>query len=552
MKILLFQPPVQDFYDTDIRLQPIGLAYLKAAINKYHPDITVEIKDFHHGRGRRTVKIPMALSYLKEYYPYADFSPFSTFHNYYHFGAPFEKIVEEVCLSNPDIIGISSLFSPYFLEVLNCAELIKKKLSVPIILGGNHVTCRPGDMLSNANIDFVIRGEGERAIVEFLSAFKEGGDFSKVPNLGYKRGGELIFNPIIENFPIDELPFPDLSDFDLKKYSFAGQPSSFVLSSRGCPWHCSFCTVRNTFGHKYRKRSIENILEEIRRGYSMGIRVFDFEDDSLGFDRAHFKKLCQRLRDEFPQKDVTFLAMNGIFYQHLDTETLKLMRAAGFKQLNISLVSLDEQVQKNIRRTYTKEKYLAVLKMAYALGFKIVSYQILGLPGEGVESIINGLAFVANLPVLIGPSIFYLTPGSPIAATFAELSEGDIIKSRLTAMAIESTMISRDEIYSLFICARILNFFKGLNFSGDKVCLTEALESLNEKGGRSGVVPEIMTRLLHEKTLYAATKRGFLPLKKFKFAIFSRLFSKLGGITTLQGKRIEIRKNYLQVEVNCN
>ena len=72
MKVLLIQPPIQDFYDTDVRLQPIGLCYLKAAANKHLPKVEVIIKDYHAGRGRRTVKIPEELRYLTEYYPVAD------------------------------------------------------------------------------------------------------------------------------------------------------------------------------------------------------------------------------------------------------------------------------------------------------------------------------------------------------------------------------------------------------------------------------------------------------------------------------------------------
>ena len=75
MKVLLIQPPIQDFYDTDVRLQPIGLCYIKAAVRKFLPDVDILIKDYHGGCGRRTVAIPKELRYLTEYYPAADKSP---------------------------------------------------------------------------------------------------------------------------------------------------------------------------------------------------------------------------------------------------------------------------------------------------------------------------------------------------------------------------------------------------------------------------------------------------------------------------------------------
>src|SRR4029077_7919172 len=96
MKVLRVQPPVQDFYDTDVRLQPIGLCYLKAAGNKHLPEVEGIIKDFHAGSGRKNVKIPQELQYLKDYYPAVDKSPFSTFHQYYHFGRAFDEIETEI------------------------------------------------------------------------------------------------------------------------------------------------------------------------------------------------------------------------------------------------------------------------------------------------------------------------------------------------------------------------------------------------------------------------------------------------------------------------
>src|SRR3989338_3157673 len=110
MKVLLLQPPVEDFYETDIRLQPIGLCYLKAALRRHLPDIEVVIKDFRHGWRRQTLPVPRELNYLKDYYALHDQSPFSTFHQYFHFGADFEQIGLDVARERPDVVGISCLF----------------------------------------------------------------------------------------------------------------------------------------------------------------------------------------------------------------------------------------------------------------------------------------------------------------------------------------------------------------------------------------------------------------------------------------------------------
>ena len=138
MKVLLIQPPVQDFYETKIRLQPIGLAYLKAVVKKYLPSVEIKIIDYHHGHGRKSIPLPAELKYLRDFYPYPDKSPFALFYHYYHFGADFERIATEVAAENPDLVGISCLFSAYYLETLATAHAIKAKLDVPIVIGGAH------------------------------------------------------------------------------------------------------------------------------------------------------------------------------------------------------------------------------------------------------------------------------------------------------------------------------------------------------------------------------------------------------------------------------
>src|SRR5678815_1314956 len=113
------------------------------------------------------------------------------------------------------------------------------------------------------------------------------------------------------------------------------------------------------------------------------------------------------------------------------------------------------------KRPHTLEGYLRVVNKAHALGFKIVSYQILGLPNETLESMIQTLAFNAQLPVLLGASPFYRTPSSPIVRGL-ELNESDFLRARLTALGVEHNDFSRDDIYTLFVITRVVNFLKGL------------------------------------------------------------------------------------------
>jgi radical SAM superfamily enzyme YgiQ (UPF0313 family) len=136
---------------------------------------------------------------------------------------------------------------------------------------------------------------------------------------------------------------------------------TFMITSRSCPHKCSFCSVHTTFGTEYRRRSLDNVFEEIVSRYQEGYRVIDFEDDNLTYYKQTFKELCRRLIARFPEREMEFVAMNGISYLSLDDELLELMYQAGFSNLNLALVSSDKTVRETTKRPHTLEAYVKLL-----------------------------------------------------------------------------------------------------------------------------------------------------------------------------------------------
>jgi radical SAM superfamily enzyme YgiQ (UPF0313 family) len=538
MKVVLVQPPVEDFYDTDVRLQPIGLCYIKAAVKKYLPGIDVIVRDYHRG-GRRTAAIPPALAYLTEYYPVADRSPFSTFHRYYHFGATFEEIETDLAELKADVVAISSLFTPYYREALEVARRAKRRSTAPIVVGGSHAAAAPESLLASRDVDYVVRGEGERPLVEFLQFLLGRKPVEAVPNLAYKKYGEIVFNRIEENYPIDDLPFPDLGDLAPERYRLGRKPMTFMITSRSCPHRCSFCSVHTTFGTKYRLRSLENVLDEIDVRYRQGYRVIDFEDDNLTYYRTSFKELCRRIIARYPAGALELVAMNGISYLSLDDEALQLMAAAGFSHLNLALVSSDKTVRETTKRPHTLSAYLKVVDKAHRLGLKITSYQILGLPNESLESMVQTLAFNARLPVLLGASPFYRTPAAPIARGEV-FSDADYLRSRLSAMASDGNDFDRDDIYTLFVATRIINFLKGLPCS-----IPVALPDLFEcewSHERQKIGFASLRRFAGTGRLWSLTKTGWLENRKFRPELFLRVLKETEYLTTQRGVRIALAR----------
>jgi radical SAM superfamily enzyme YgiQ (UPF0313 family) len=540
MKLLLIQPPIRDFYNTEIRLQPLGLCMLKAAVKKAMPWVDVVVKDYHQGHGRKTLPYPPELSYLKTYYPYPDTSPFSMFHHFYHFGASYEDLVRDVTLEKPDIVGISSLFSAYSGEALACAEEIKRHLKVPVVMGGSHVSALPMEVLKDPNVDYIIRGEGERPLVGLLHALESGNSIHEVPNLGFKNDGKIILNPTDKPYDLTDLPWPDFSDFPVNRYLFVKRPLCFIMTSRGCPHHCTFCSVHQTFGTVFRRRTIEDIISEIKERYGQGYRVFDFEDDNLTFDRKDFYSLLLRLKREIPLEGVRFVAMNGISYMSLDRKLLEMMKEVGFKSLNLSLVSSNTDTLSRIHRPYTIEKFLGIVRCAHDLGLNMVCYQILGLPYEDLDDMTRTMSLLATLPVLIGASIFYLIPGCAMSMEFGTMLPEDWMRSRSTAMAFETAKVSRDDLYTLFITARIINFLKGFRINGKKISLNRILENAPKSGKRQSIGCRLLNFLLHEKTLYAVTGQDYMPLQRFRTDLFFKIWESMSYIVTQGGVMIDL------------
>jgi len=537
MKIILLQPPIQDFYDTDVRLKPLGLCMLKAVVRRAFPEVTTRVLDFHHGRGKRRIPLPAEFSYLKEYYAFPDSGPFSTFHRYIHFGAPFEEIAREVAAESPDLVGISSLFSPYHREAAACAREIKKKIEAPIVMGGPHVSACPKEVLSDSNVDFIIQGEAEKAFVDFVGSLLSGKAYETIAGLGFKKDGGIFLNPPGENYELTRLPIADLSDISPQQYKISGQPMCFITATRGCPHRCSFCSVHRTFTGGFQRRTPEAVYREMEKRFEQGYRVFDFEDDNLTFHKKDFVRLLTLVIGRWAPGQIRLLAMNGVSYLSLDGQVLSLMRQAGFSDLNLSLVSSDKESLAKVNRPHTPEKFEAVVKQAHRLGFRIVAYQIIGLPFETLEKMIQTLATLARLPVLIGASIFYLAPGSPMAREVGAPREVDCFKARSTAMAIESSHFSRDDLYTLFIAARMLNFIKGLRPDKNGLPLKEALQFAGEnKRARTGA--DLLTRLLEENNLYAATGQGMKPVSRFRSKIFFRILTETNTVRTMEGREI--------------
>ncbi len=513
MKILLIQPPVRDFYHTSIRTQPMGLAYLAASLKM--KGYEVEILDCQTGK-KKSIPVPSELSYLKDIYPFDDRSPFKLYTGYYHVGMEWEEIGQRIRNSKADAFGISSSFTPYHGEALKIAQIIKswdgRKI---VVMGGAHVSCDPEGVLRSPLVDFVILGEGEVRFPLLLECLGRGHlkSIEQMDGIGYRRDGEIRINPIQDFIhDLDSLPHPARELLDPDRYRIGKKRSTMMITSRGCPHGCAYCSVRLLMGSFFRPRTPEAVLKEMKECQKeYDVEIFDIEDDNFTFDQERAKKLMSLVIENF-KKGIKLSAMNGVSFASLDEELLGLMKRAGFDTINLSFVSIDSSMKQKLRRPKPAVEFDKILEKAEQTGLNVIGYAIMGMPGQTIEEMANTLIDLMGRRVLIGPSVYYPTPGTPL---FEECEKKGILPPglsqwRSSAFPIETKEFGRQDLVTLFRLARCINFIKG---KIDRRELDEGIQwgelpvTLREKGkAKGGSWIDLLLLLFNERSFFGLKK----------------------------------------------
>lgn len=515
MKVLLIQPPVRDFYQTSIRTQPIGLAYLASSLKSQGHE--VEILDCQTPE-KRSIPVPFELSYLQEFYPFNDRSPFKLYSGYYHFGMGWDEVRERLADSKADVVGISSSFTPYHGEAVEVARIVKEWDSKKIvIMGGAHVSCDPNEVLKSPFVDYVVLGEGEIRFLFLLEQIEKEGrkGLEEIDGIGFRVDGKIQINPIkafIQD--LDALPHPARELLDLDRYRISKKRSTMMITSRGCAHGCAYCSTHLVMGTSFRTRSPEAILQEMRICRERyGIQCFDFEDDNFTFDQQRAKQLMSLIIGTFGEETLELSAMNGISFASLDGELLRLMKQAGFHTINLSFVSTDLSTQERMKRPKAMMDFGHILEEVTQAGLHVIAYGIFGMPGQTTKEMVDTVIYLMGKRVLIGPSVYYPTPGTPL---FKDCKVKGILPSnssqwRSSALPIETKEFNRLDMATLFRLVRAINFIKGvINENGFKegLILKEFFETLKEmKRIKTEDWMELLSLLFEERSFFSL-RRG--------------------------------------------
>lgn len=331
-----------------------------------------------------------------------------------------------------DIVGVSSP-TPLIDEAWRDAHIAKEHGAITI-LGGPHPTLMPEESLSRPDVDYVARGEAEVTIVEFVNAvaeMRDRGAFADIKGLSYREGYKVYHNPprpLADN--LNAIPLPAFRLFKIDRYTNL-QPltdgldpharSYTILTSRGCPYQCTYCSKPIT-GDTWRARSVENVIAEwkmlVNDYHATEIGV---TDDIWNLNLKRAKELCQALIDE-GLNHVPWVTIHGMKVNHTDPELFQLMKRAGCRRVGFGVECGDEEILKRvIKKSQTQDQVRAAFRNAKAAGLQTMGFFIYGMPGETEETMEKTTRFALELD----PDLANLMMAAPYPGT----EMWDMIKS---------------------------------------------------------------------------------------------------------------------------
>jgi len=319
----------------------------------------------------------------------------------------------------PDIVGITAT-TVQIESAWRVARELKQLTKVPVVLGGPHPTVLPAESVERPEVDFVVRSEGEATWRELCEQLEKHESVEGVAGITYGQNGQVVHNPdrpVIEE--VDSIPFPAFHFFRMEHYSnlqptlddIAG-PSYPLLSSRGCPYRCNYCSQILPRG--WRARSPESVVSEWRwLVKELGAAEIGVLDDSFNINRQRALAICDQIIAE-GLNHVPWIMINGIRANLADEELLGRMRQAGcirtaFGVENGNQRILDEVIHKQL----TLDQVRAAFRAAKAVGMETIGFFIIGLPGETEETMEDTIRFACELdPVVANFSMATPFPGT--------------------------------------------------------------------------------------------------------------------------------------------
>ena len=376
-RILFIQPPYNSIVEStlEVKAPPLGMAYLAAMLEDEHK---VRILDCP------------TIGYSEEH---------------------LEKFLKKY---KPDIVGISCSSTPSIYRAEKVAKVVKEvDPSCKVIMGGTHVTFVDEETLREcAECDFIVRGEGEYTTKELVKAIEEDNDYESVHGITYRDNNIIKRTEDRALADLDKIPFPARHLLPMEKYKFGKYQFGTIMGSRGCPFNCIFCSSSRLFGRRWRGRSPENILEEIKELYDdYNIRYIEFLDDTFTLNKKRAIEIGNLIKKE--NFDIQFDCSSRV--DTLNENVVKALKRGGLQRMYVGVESGSQRILNILGKGITLQQIKDAVKMLKKYNVEIVTSAIIGSPYETEETIKETISFIKNLnPDYAQFTIFTPYPGTPV------------------------------------------------------------------------------------------------------------------------------------------
>jgi len=322
------------------------------------------------------------------------------------------KLSETIQDCRPKIVGITYL-TPMMHSAQKVAALTKEiDENIIVIAGGHHPTYCPEETLESPNIDIAVRGEGEIPLLKLCNAFLSGNpDLKNIPGIHFKENGNIIGNAESDMIPdLDSLPFPArelVLSCDYSRYRL-----HYVITARGCPYNCTFCSDKELWKGKVRRRSLKNVMEEIKQlNRNYDVKYVDIVDGTFTYDRRYLTEFCNAMIQE--ELDIKWRC--SARYDNLDQEIIDLMKRSNCSGLYLGLESGSQKILNSIDKKTTVDDIIKTSEIIYQSGITSVTAILMGLPQEDAQDIEDTLELMTRIKTSIFDiNNFVPLPGTPL------------------------------------------------------------------------------------------------------------------------------------------